>query len=91
MGRILSGDAIEWWFKLSERLLMMKVRRDVDTCIEVWTEILLARYQRNIDYLYAKGSSIKPWDGIIDYVPTLSDVDIHIKTVDDFRLFFWEL
>ena len=72
---------------MSEHQLMGKIRRDVDTCIEVWTEVLLGRFQENIEYLYAKGSSIKPWEGIIDYVPTLSDVDIHIKTVDGFRLF----
>ena len=34
--------------------------------------------ERRIAGIYVKGSSLKDWDSPIDYVPTLSDVDIHV-------------
>ena len=33
--------------------------------------------------MYLKGSAIKPWDSPIDYVPEISDVDIHVLFRDD--------
>ncbi|MFQ5853182.1 MAG: hypothetical protein ACE5JU_21700, partial [Candidatus Binatia bacterium] len=33
--------------------------------------------------IYLKGSSVKPWDSPIDYVPELSDMDVHISLEDD--------
>lgn len=29
--------------------------------------------------VYAKGSTCRPWNSLIDYVPELSDVDIHVR------------
>jgi len=29
--------------------------------------------------VYVKGSAYRPWDSVIDYVPELSDVDIHVR------------
>ena len=57
-------------------------REDVDACIIVWTEIL-SEEGREIEYAYAKGSAIKRWDSPIDYVPEISDVDIHVYTKKD--------
>ena len=56
-----------------------QVRRDVDCCIEIWSEMLSEDLQDRVEYAYAKGSCIKHWDSPIDYVPVFSDVDIHIK------------
>ncbi len=33
--------------------------------------------------VYVKGSAYKPWDSLIDYVPELSDVDIHVHFLND--------
>ena len=60
-----------------------QVRREVDSCIEIWTEVLEELYPVDIEYAYAKGSCVKQWDSPIDYVPIISDVDIHIKQVED--------
>ena len=65
-----------WDFPLEQ------VRRDVDCCIEIWSEILSEDLQDRVEYAYAKGSCIKHWDSPIDYVPVFSDVDIHIKLRD---------
>jgi hypothetical protein len=59
-----------------------QVRRDVDCCIEIWSEMLSKDLQDRVEYAYAKGSCIKHWDSPIDYVPVFSDVDIHIKLRD---------
>lgn len=37
----------------------------------------------NIIGIYAKGSSVKTWDSPLDYVPELSDLDIHLLLHDD--------
>ncbi|MHA1935618.1 MAG: hypothetical protein ACW97A_10065 [Candidatus Thorarchaeota archaeon] len=65
-----------------ERLHEM-ARADVETCIEVWKEIL---ERLDIEYAYAKGSATKKWESPIDYVPEISDVDIHIFLKDDTSL-----
>ena len=33
--------------------------------------------------IYAKGSATRAWDTVIDYVPEISDVDIHVWLVDE--------
>jgi hypothetical protein len=33
--------------------------------------------------VFFKGSAFKPWDDLVDYVPELSDVDIHVWFQDD--------
>lgn len=72
---------------MSEHQLMAKLRPEVDSCLEIWKDLMLEWFPGKIEYIYAKGSSVKPWHGIIDYVPTLSDVDIHVKTFTDDPLF----
>ncbi|MHA1908718.1 MAG: hypothetical protein ACW98Y_15570 [Candidatus Thorarchaeota archaeon] len=69
------------YVKLHER-----AREDVNACIEVWKEIFSAE-DREIEYAYAKGSATKNWDSPIDYVPEISDVDIHVFTTNDEGLF----
>jgi len=66
--------------------LQKKAREDVNTCIAVWKEILTEE-GREIEYAYAKGSATKAWDSPIDYIPEISDVDIHLFTTKEEGLF----
>lgn len=61
-------------------------REDVKVCIQVWKEIL-SEEDREIEYAYAKGSAVKRWDSPIDYVPEISDVDIHVHATNDEGIF----
>lgn len=62
------------------KALLPRVREDVEAAIAVWRDLLRATYGEALVSLYAKGSAVKPWDGPIDYVPTLSDLDLHLET-----------
>lgn len=59
------------------------LKRDIDIAIVTWKNLLIKYSQHEIEYIYVKGSSVKTWDSNIDYVPQLSDIDIHIKVKDD--------
>ena len=67
--------------------LMEKARDDTRVAMEVWAEILPQFFGSRLEYVYVKGSALKPWDSHIDYVPTISDVDIHLGLKDDQPLF----
>lgn len=58
-------------------------RHDVDVCIEVWSGVLQESLGSKVLYAYAKGSTAKRWDTFMDYVPLVSDVDIHVKVSND--------
>lgn len=58
------------------------MRLDISLAIEVWQEMLNTRLPNEIAYIFTKGSSAKKWDSELDYVPVLSDVDIHIKLTE---------
>jgi hypothetical protein len=66
---------------------MKQARKEVELCLDIWTDIFKENYSETIEYAYSKGSAVKPWDSFIDYVPILSDVDIHIKTKEYSDLF----
>ena len=52
--------------------------------VEAFTEVLLEEVPRSeIEGIYCKGSVLKDWDSPLDYVPELSDVDIHLLLCDD--------
>jgi hypothetical protein len=67
--------------------LMKRARKDVKTAVKVWGGVLKEAFGTRLDYAYAKGSAIKEWDSLVDYVPILSDVDIQFMTTDDNQLF----
>lgn len=49
-----------------------------------YVNALLSQLSRDsIVGIYAKGSAYRRWDSVIDYVPELSDVDIHVRVRDD--------
>ncbi len=54
---------------------------------EAFTEVLLEEIPNSeIEGIYCKGSVLKDWDSPLDYVPELSDVDIHILFHDDLSI-----
>ena len=64
---------------LSERL-----RAEAHGMAAAYLDALLAESPSDsIVGVYVKGSSIRPWDTAIDYVPELSDVDIHVRSAAD--------
>ena len=67
--------------------MMGKAREDIQCAMEVWVDILPEILGPRLESIYAKGSANKPWDSHIDYVPILSDVDIHITLKDSKPLF----
>ncbi|MBM3292279.1 hypothetical protein FJY84_06335 [Candidatus Bathyarchaeota archaeon] len=66
---------------------LLEARRDVIACIQVWKKLFETFYSNILDYAYVKGSAVKKWDSAIDYVPMLSDVDIHFKIKDGANFF----
>jgi hypothetical protein len=66
---------------------MKQAKEEVKLCLDIWKTIFEENYSETIEYAYSKGSATKQWDTFIDYVPYLSDVDIHVKTKDYSDLF----
>lgn len=62
---------------------LTRAREEVRACIRTWKQIFEEHFGDKIDYVYAKGSCVKEWESPIDYVPLVSDVDIHVKLVED--------
>jgi hypothetical protein len=67
--------------------MMRNAKEDVLCAIEAWREVLQETFGSRLDYAYTKGSALKKWDSCVDYVPVLSDVDIHIMMTDSDPLF----
>ncbi|TFF96701.1 hypothetical protein EU546_00895 [Candidatus Thorarchaeota archaeon] len=57
-----------------------RAKEEIGHSLTVWSQILQAAFKGLVTYAYAKGSAVKRWDSDIDYVPTISDVDIHYAT-----------
>jgi len=64
-----------------------EARKDVEAAIAVWGELIPERMGDRVSYATLKGSVLKSWDGLVDYVPVISDLDIHIGTVNHQPLF----
>ena len=57
-----------------------RLREEVNAVAEAFSEVLIEEIPgREIRGIYLKGSGQKEWDSPIDYVPEVSDVDIHIE------------
>lgn len=55
------------------------LKEEIDSMLEVFVEVLLEEIPKSeIEMIYFKGSAQKKWDSPIDYVPELSDIDIHL-------------
>ena len=70
--------------------LQKQARLDIDVALETWTSVLRETFGDRIRYAYAKGSSVKSWDSSIDYVPEISDVDIHFRFMEFEDMIFTE-
>ena len=66
---------------------LVQAKTDIDHSLEIWKNLLINEFNENIKYVYAKGSAVKPWDSPLDYVPILSDLDIHIKLSNKYEIF----
>ena len=62
-------------------------RKDVEAAITVWGELIPERLGDRISYAALKGSVLKSWEGPVDYVPVICDLDIHIGTINHQPLF----
>lgn len=60
------------------------LREEVDCMVQAIAEALLEGVRDSeIVGIYFKGSAQKEWDSPLDYVPELSDVDVHVLFADD--------
>ena len=59
------------------------LRKDIEIMVLCFIDVLF-RYEKktNVYGIYFKGSASKRWDSIIDYVPGISDIDIHFLLKD---------
>ncbi|MEJ2131912.1 MAG: hypothetical protein P8Y95_09905 [Gammaproteobacteria bacterium] len=65
---------------LFEPALAQTLRSEATEMVGAYTDTLLSVIPKGlVTGMYAKGSVYKPWDSLIDYVPDLSDVDIHVR------------
>ncbi len=66
--------------------LHRRAREDIEIAISIWTDILSSK-DRRVKAAYVKGSAIKVWESPIDYVPFVSDLDIHVHLPEGASLF----
>lgn len=59
-----------------------QLKEEIKLGLNIWSDILQKDYSDEAVYAYSKGSALKNWESAIDYVPILSDVDIHLKVND---------
>jgi hypothetical protein len=60
------------------------LRREVDCLVEAYVAALFKKTpESEVAGIYFKGSAQKEWDSPLDYVPELSDVDVHLLFDDD--------
>jgi hypothetical protein len=64
-----------------------QLKNEITSAIGIWKELIIDFHGDNLSYIYAKGSAIKDWDSLIDYVPILGDIDIHYGIHDKAKLF----
>lgn len=72
------------------------LRKDINLMVETAKEVLLKNFKGEIKGIYFKGSASKDWNSRIDYVPGISDVDMHVlfkkeKTFKDFSKDIWNV
>jgi hypothetical protein len=61
-----------------------RIRAEVQAMADACKDSLLTVVPRDsIAALYLKGSSNRRWDTLVDYVPELGDVDIHVQFTED--------
>jgi hypothetical protein len=77
---VSAGDAV-WDRRYPDQT---RLRQEIDAMARAFVDALLEVVPRNeIAGIYLKGSTRKLWDSPLDYVPELSDVDVHLLFADD--------
>jgi len=71
-----SPGALDGWPRTYPK---SELAADIEAMVEAVTTSLISNYGEAIAGLWLKGSAAKPWDSPIDYVPEISDVDIHYR------------
>ncbi len=67
---------LEWNSNYPDKKIL---KEEIDSILEVFVEVLLEEIPKSeIEMIYFKGSAQKIWNSPIDYVPELSDIDIHL-------------
>jgi len=66
---------------------LREARKDVDAAIVAWRQVIHERLSDRVTYAVLKGSATKTWQTMADYVPVISDLDIHVGTPGDQPLF----
>ena len=61
-------------------ILKKEIKYMLDSFVEALLEIIP---KKDIAGIYFKGSAIKEWASPLDYVPEISDIDIHLLFSDD--------
>ncbi len=60
------------------------LKKEVNYLCDAFVEVLLETIpKKEIAGIYFKGSAKKEWDSPLDYVPEISDIDIHLLFTDD--------
>lgn len=69
------------------REIKSQLKEDIKSALSIWHDLLKDFHGDNLLYIYSKGSAIKNWDSVIDYVPVISDIDIHYGVHEITKLF----
>jgi hypothetical protein len=77
----MTRELIEEQFQSNKEQLQYEINSGVN----IWVDMFQNDFNNELVYAYAKGSALKQWESAIDYVPILSDVDIHLKVKDMFQ------
>jgi hypothetical protein len=74
-------NSVEWSDKYPHKKVL---REEINCMLEAYIEALFEVIpESEIAGIYFKGSAKKEWDSLIDYVPEISDVDIHLLFRED--------
>ncbi len=77
----MSHEPPQWRARHPDRDQLRAETRGLAECVR---DQLLALFPEDqIRGIYLTGSAVKPWDSPLDYVPEVSDVDIHVSFRDD--------
>lgn len=72
---------LSWDEKYPEKKVL---RKEITCMLEAFVGVLLEEIpESEIEGIYFKGSGQKEWDSPLDYVPEISDIDIHLLFSDD--------
>ena len=70
-----------WDSRFPDRDQLLAETRCLAECVR--NQLLALIPEDQIRGIYLTGSTVKPWDSPLDYVPEVSDVDIHVSFRDD--------